>query len=228
MRGEAHDRGVNTESSFFTRRCVLAITTFSVYGVFVAYLLRRHKKAQSDVKVDQGGMEMGVDSGKDLMKCGTEGVRGIPQSWVDRKGADVLGYAHFIQDCGFKNITPYQVIYPHMKERGEVANSLPPKDLWRNIIPTLRVLDEMSHCLNAEMKPFTSVYRSPVYNRAVGGKSGSQHLVNKAVDVQFYGVAPRDVARVAKELREEGVYSGGVGVYNTFTHIDTRGYDANW
>ena len=158
----------------------------------------------------------------------TKPVKGIPQSWVDSKGLDVLRYANYIKGLRLKNMTPYTVLYPHFKTRGRYHNSIPPRYLWRNIAATLKVIDKISTYMKAKPKPLVSVYRSPTYNRAVRGRSKSRHLVNNAVDVQFYGVSAYNVSSVARRFRSAGHFKGGVGRYSTFTHIDTRGHNADW
>ena len=158
----------------------------------------------------------------------TRPVKGIPQSWVDQKGLDVLRYANYIKGLRLKNLSPYTVLYPHFKTRGRYRNSIPPRYMWRNIAATLRVIDKMSSHLKARVRPLVSVYRSPTYNRAVRGRSKSQHLVNNAIDVQFYGVSAYTVSAVARRYRAAGHFKGGVGRYSSFTHVDTRGYNADW
>lgn len=158
----------------------------------------------------------------------TRAVEGIPQSWVDAKGLDVLRYANYIKGLRLKNISPYTVLYPHFKTRGRNRNSLPPRYMWRNIAATLRVIDSLASRMRARPKPLVSVYRSPTYNRAVRGRSQSQHLHNRAVDVQFYGVSAYTVSSVVRKMRTEGKFKGGVGRYSSFTHVDTRGHNADW
>lgn len=158
----------------------------------------------------------------------TRPVEGIPQSWVDAKGLDVLRYANYIKGLKLKNVTPYKVLYPHFKTRGRERNSIPPRYMWRNISKTLRVIDAMASRMRALPKPLVSVYRSPIYNRAVRGRTQSQHLQNRAVDVQFYGVSAYTVSAVARKMRAEGSFKGGVGRYSSFTHVDTRGSNADW
>lgn len=158
----------------------------------------------------------------------TKAVKGVPKSWVDAKGLDVLRYANYIKALKLKNISPYMVLYPHFKTRGRRRNSLPPRYMWRNIAATLRVIDALSSRMRAIPKPLVSVYRSPTYNRAVRGRSRSQHLQNTAVDVQFNGVSAYTVSSVVRKMRAEGRFKGGVGRYSSFTHIDTRGHNADW
>jgi hypothetical protein len=158
----------------------------------------------------------------------TKAVEGIPKSWVDEKGLDVLRYANYIKALKLKNITPHMVLYPHFKTRGRRKNSLPPRYMWRNISTTLRVIDALSSRMRATPKEMVSIYRSPTYNRAVRGRSQSQHLQNRAIDIQFNGVSAYTVSSVVRKMRSEGSFKGGVGRYSSFTHIDTRGQNADW
>ena len=158
----------------------------------------------------------------------TKAVEGIPKSWVDAKGLDVLRYANYIKALKLKNITPHMVLYPHFKTRGRRKNSLPPRYMWRNISTTLRVIDALSSRMRATPKEMVSIYRSPTYNRAVRGRSQSQHLQNRAIDIQFNGVSAYTVSSVVRKMRSEGSFKGGVGRYSSFTHIDTRGQNADW
>ena len=53
-------------------------------------------------------------------------------------------------------------------------------------------------------------------------------MKNQAVDVVFRGASSSHVASVARYLRSKRKFSGGIGTYNSFVHIDTRGYNADW
>lgn len=71
----------------------------------------------------------------------------------------------------------------------------------------------------------TSAYRTPTHNRSVGGTTYSQHQYGRAADIKVEGVSPKKVASYATSLLPN---TGGIGVYNTFTHIDTRTQKARW
>lgn len=64
-----------------------------------------------------------------------------------------------------------------------------------------------------------SAYRTPAYNKKVGGATYSQHLYGTAADIVVSGVAPATVYAYADSILPKG----GVGKYNTFTHVDVRG-----
>lgn len=155
-------------------------------------------------------------------------VAGIPSSWARLKGKDVYRYANFVKGLRLRNITPRMVLAPHFKTRGHTVNSLPPKKMWKKMAPTLRIIDQMAGEMGAPVKEIISAYRSPQYNYAVRGKSRSLHMANQAVDVIFRGVSPYHVASVARHLRSQRRFEGGVGLYRSFVHVDTRGYNADW
>lgn len=70
-----------------------------------------------------------------------------------------------------------------------------------------------------------SGYRSPAYNRAIGGARHSQHLEGTAADIRVAGKTPKQVA----DLIEEMFNPGGLGRYKNFTHVDIRaGRKARW
>jgi uncharacterized protein YcbK (DUF882 family) len=75
-----------------------------------------------------------------------------------------------------------------------------------------------------------SSYRSPDYNKAVGGASSSQHLEFTALDIAFDGISPQRVYDRLLEWRKAGKFTGGLGLYlsSGFVHIDTRGRNATW
>ena len=64
----------------------------------------------------------------------------------------------------------------------------------------------------------TSAYRTPEYNKKVGGIATSFHLSGKAADIQVPGLTPYEVAIIADRI---GFL--GVGVYPTFAHVDVGG-----
>ena len=70
-----------------------------------------------------------------------------------------------------------------------------------------------------------SGYRSPAHNAAVGGVSSSQHLYGRAADIVVEGASPLLVGQIAEYYLDR---RGGIGVYQTFTHVDTRLIRSRW
>ena len=99
---------------------------------------------------------------------------------------DHLGLRHFRG----AELTPYW-----SRTRRGGANTCPPRALWPNIVPTLVVLDEARERLGKSIV-LTSTYRSPAYNRGVGGAQFSMHLQFNAIDFQCRGRSPRECAKL--------------------------------
>ena len=107
---------------------------------------------------------------------------------------------------------------------------------WKNVKKHEEAADtdrvELADALIAELgvplKMINSAYRSPKYNAACpGAASKSYHTRNMALDLMFE-CCPKDAAKAAKKLRSRGEFKGGIGVYSSFIHIDTRGKNADW
>ena len=70
-----------------------------------------------------------------------------------------------------------------------------------------------------------SGYRTSQYNARVGGVTDSQHCYGTAADIVVRGKTPAQVAAYARQLMPDW---GGVGVYDSFCHIDVREAKADW
>ena len=155
-------------------------------------------------------------------------LSGLPPQWVALQGRNLNDYANYLAGLRLKYVTPRQVIEAHAKRRGSVWNMLPPKQLWRNMGPTLKAVDKVGAQLGRPVKEVVSAYRSPAYNaRCAGARRGSWHQSNVAVDVKF-PVSSWTVSKTSRALRARGLFQGGVGHYSSFTHIDTRGQNVDW
>lgn len=87
----------------------------------------------------------------------------------------------------------------------------------RDTLNTVRI--ELGHALTV-----LSGYRDPEYNRKIGGAKASQHMEGRAADVMCAHASPAEVHALVLRLYAEGKlpHLGGLGIYNTFVHIDTR------
>lgn len=69
----------------------------------------------------------------------------------------------------------------------------------------------------------TSGYRCSSYNSKIGGAYGSRHTKGQACDFYISGVEPLKIAQYA-----ESIGIKGIGLYDTFVHIDTRAAKSFW
>lgn len=150
----------------------------------------------------------------------------------------------FIDSLGLRYFRGAEFTSYWTRKRGAVENAVPPRELWKNIVPTLIVADELRQQIGSPCDVLSS-YRSPSYNRAVGGERASYHMKFMALDLTFdkgnaslwhtQAVALRghrfpfpDVDGVP--WKGSFAWRGGIGLYvkSNFIHIDSRGYDADW
>jgi hypothetical protein len=152
----------------------------------------------------------------------------IPPSLRGVVGSGGDAYRKFLNSIGLRKISVQAIMDTHSKAHGNVHNTLPPRQFWSNIRGTLLTLDKVAVRLGEPVGEVVSVYRSPAYNSTCpGAKYNSYHLRNNAIDIRFNS-SPKKVAATARDMRKEGVFKGGVGRYPGFTHIDTRGSNADW
>lgn len=76
-------------------------------------------------------------------------------------------------------------------------------------------LQELRNALGSPVK-ITSGYRCPEHNKVVGGEDHSYHMLGLATDVAITGYV------------EWAHIFDGIGTYDTFTHVDSRGDKARW
>jgi len=92
---------------------------------------------------------------------------------------------------------------------------------------TVNVVQDVCDHFNSKVT-ITSAYRCLAYNRSpsVGSSDASQHPKARALDCEFDKATPETVHHYLTQ-KYPGKY--GLGVYETFNHIDTRsGPPARW
>jgi uncharacterized protein YcbK (DUF882 family) len=95
----------------------------------------------------------------------------------------------------------------------------------QDVLPTVYVALEMIRNHFGRPVKVTSGYRCTNYNKQVGGAPDSRHLQGLAVDVVVVGIPPKMVYNF---LDHHFPDSFGLGLYNTFTHVDVRSKKARW
>lgn len=158
------------------------------------------------------------------------------QRWLSHADSrEINAYRHYLKVEGVRYV-------PSMDEMLQTARmwqecnheqyGLPPRELWSQMVPTLRALDELREKGILRDFAVTSTYRDPELNRCAGGSSGSKHVFNAALDVRLEG-AESDLARQA-QIREQlcefwktrgSALNLGLGLYASGQiHLDTQGW----
>ena len=147
--------------------------------------------------------------------------------------------------AGLPNFSGGEITQLLYNRCGTTQNSVPPSNIWNNIAPTLAVLQRLRNDLGAPIH-LTSVYRSPEYNRCIGGAPNSYHSIRSdnnsksmtAIDFYAETGSSSDWRAKLRSYRGQSftnpatgssfIFAGGIGKYATFTHVDTRGDDVNF
>lgn len=121
-----------------------------------------------------------------------------------KKGGDVKLSKNFNSNefdcqCGYKTCTSTLIDLDHVAKLQKLRNKL------------------------KKSIKITSAYRCEQHNNDVGGAKHSQHKLGTATDIQVTSISPDGVANWAEKFSFDGI-----GRYDTFTHIDSRGFNATW
>ena len=156
------------------------------------------------------------------------GTRSATAGW-----ADLSAFRDFIAALGLKHFVAEEFLVMGGSHANPASschgrNAPPPRALWPNIVATARALDSLRARLGKPIT-ITNAYRAPAYNGCIGGAAGSQHLRFSALDFRVTGLSAAEAGQALRWMRDrEGAFSGGIGIYNSFVHVDTRGIDATW
>jgi uncharacterized protein YcbK (DUF882 family) len=104
-----------------------------------------------------------------------------------------------------------------------------PKVYYNNVQELTNNLQVLRDYLGVPVEITGSGYRTPSWNKNVGGAKNSQHLTASAADINAKGYTPIKLAAVIEKLIKEGkMKQGGLGIYAGFVHYDIRGTKARW
>lgn len=129
--------------------------------------------------------------------------------------------------AGIDHFGPSEVLTLGAAHASNGLNTLPPLDIVHQIMPTLVVVDSLRDHLKSPVT-ILSGYRSAAYNKAVGGARASMHMQFRALDIQAKHHTAELVWSILRRWRSDGLWTGGLGRYATFVHIDDRSDNADW
>jgi uncharacterized protein YcbK (DUF882 family) len=134
-------------------------------------------------------------------------------------------FQRLLDGWGVKHFKAKEFFYRGASDERLQLNTDPPAELWPNMEQTAKVLDEARKRLGKPIR-ITSAYRAAAYNRKIGGVSNSTHVQFNATDLVT--AEPASLYLVLLDLRREGMFKGGLGLYRSFVHLDSRGHNATW
>lgn len=103
-----------------------------------------------------------------------------------------------------------------------------PEELMPNVKKLANELQKLRDLLGLPIK-INSGYRTPSYNRKIGGAKNSFHVQAKAADIVVADIEPKKLHAMIEKWIEQGKLNfKGVGLYNTFVHVDVRDRKARW
>lgn len=197
-------------------------------------VLESFRIVDGDTEVDESIVPGVVDSLSEAMARGAtlSSLKTLVAPAPEAGGFDMGAFSKLLQGLNLKYFEPHEFLVlgnQHFSGPCKGKNTLPPENLWNNILPTAKVLDAVREKLNSPIRTL-SVYRSPAYNACIpGAAGGSVHMKFMAVDFKCEdGKGPVHWAKILKRMRDSGMFKGGIGVYSTFVHVDTRGTNANF
>jgi uncharacterized protein YcbK (DUF882 family) len=111
----------------------------------------------------------------------------------------------------------------HCKDGTHVPDSLMP-----NVVEIAQNLQVLRDYLGCPIH-INSAYRTPYYNRRIGGVDNSFHIKAMAVDIVSRNHSPTQLKSIINGLINQGkMKQGGLSAYASFVHYDIRGYKARW
>lgn len=104
----------------------------------------------------------------------------------------------------------------------------PGADVLKNLTNLAKQLEALRNAINMPIR-IISGFRSREHNVKIGGAVNSFHVMGMAADIQVKGMTPTQVAKAIELLIKDGkMKQGGLGVYRTWVHYDTRGTLSRW
>jgi uncharacterized protein YcbK (DUF882 family) len=148
--------------------------------------------------------------------------------WSKKLGAEILAYQNFLDQNAVGDIVPLSQLLKSARDWKKCKAepfTMPPKELWPNIVPTLLVVKKFKAEAVLINPKAASVYRDPALNACAGGSAKSKHLQLNAIDFDI-DATPESLATLCQAWRTQGAeLKLGLGFYTpTKIHLDTLGH----
>jgi hypothetical protein len=157
-----------------------------------------------------------------------ENTEAFYPSWRDQHASEIVAFERFLKSHRVHNIVPTEQLLKTARfwqRCNSDPYAIPPKNLWPNIVPTLKVVKQLKR-VGALPHPIgASVYRNPELNVCAGGSEKSRHLLFSAIDFDIEA-NPTSLPKLCRQWRKLGPKMKiGLGFYTpTRIHIDTSGF----
>ncbi|MGH8108144.1 MAG: D-Ala-D-Ala carboxypeptidase family metallohydrolase [Arenimonas sp.] len=153
-------------------------------------------------------------------------------AWAANHRKEIIAYQAFLDEQAVGDIVPLSQLLKSARDWKRCNAdpfSVPPKELWPNIVPTLQVVKKLKADGVLVNPVAASAYRDPVLNVCAGGSLKSKHLQLNAIDFDIEAT-PTSLATLCNAWKTSGPELNlGLGFYtttNTTTkiHLDTLGF----
>lgn len=149
------------------------------------------------------------------------------QRWQHTHASEAAAYRAWLEAEGVADVAPLSSLL-RTSRRWRTCDvpefAVPPRAQWSRLLPTLRLLRQLQDEGLLDGQRIRSGWRDARNNSCSGGSPRSQHLVNRALDLDLDpAVTP---ARLCGYWRRHGkAWEMGLGFYSPERiHIDTAGF----
>lgn len=147
--------------------------------------------------------------------------------WHRDHAAEAGAYQDWLASQGVAEVMPLSSLLRtsrRWQRCGAAEFAVPPQAEWAGILPTLRLLRQLQTEGLVDGRRIRSGWRDAHTNACSGGSTRSQHLRNRALDLDLDPAVPPE--RLCGYWRRHGpALRMGLGFYSTgHIHIDTAGF----
>ncbi len=148
--------------------------------------------------------------------------------WERKHTLEIAEYQAFLDEKEVGDIVPISQLLKSARDWKKCKAepfTMPPKELWPNIVPTLQIVGKFKSEGVLINPVAASVYRDPVLNACAGGSPKSKHMQLNAIDFDI-DATPESLQTLCNAWKTLGPeLTIGLGFYSpTRIHLDTLGF----